>query len=306
MQSHPLPECVSKGPRYPTETKANPREQTGTKSVKPIAKVTVPERSATKSDEPTKAPPAPTGSAIRWSQTPASELLLIWSGHLDGEVGRIVSTDFEKAVRDHQATLPAGASTEGQQIAILEKRVLGIRNRWRFETESDPQAAELSLPHVLLPGRQELSFGSLYQSSARDFVVDVAEMSTAETTFDKVRRNHCCKAPRELESQIVDTSDAAGPGFILSAREGQRRVSVRAQQRDGVIRILAIAYDMDRDKEFRVLRNAIASSYVAFEPLRKRGEARVYDSCQRSDGEGCGAEKPPTRPALWDNKQGPL
>ena len=32
----PLPECVSKGPRYPTETKANPREQTGTKSVKPI------------------------------------------------------------------------------------------------------------------------------------------------------------------------------------------------------------------------------------------------------------------------------
>ena len=233
-------------------------------------------------------------------------MLLIWSGHLDGEVGRIVSTDFEKAVRDHQATLPAGASTEGQQIAILEKRVVGIRNRWRFETESDPQAAELSLPHVLLPGRQELSFGSLYQSSARDFVVDVAEMSTAETTFDKVRRNHCCKAPRELESQIVDTSDAAGPGFILSAREGQRRVSVRAQQRDGVIRILAIAYDMDRDKEFRVLRNAIASSYVAFEPLRKRGEARVYDSCQRSDGEGCGAEKPPTRPALWDNKQGPF
>ena len=214
-------------------------------------------------------------SAVRWSQTPASELLLIWSGHLDGEVGRIVSTDFEKAVRDHQATLPAGASTEGQQIAILEKRVAGIRNRWRFETESDPQAAELSLPHVLLPGRQELSFGSLYQSSAGDFVVDVAERSTAETTFDKVRRNHCCKAPRELESQIVDTSDAAGPGFILSAREGQRRVSVRAQQRDGVIRILAIAYDMDRDKEFRVLRNAIASSYVAFEPLRKRGEARV-------------------------------
>ena len=42
------------------------------------------------------------------------------------------------------------------------------------------------------------------------------------------------------------------------------------------------------------------------QPLRKRGEARVYDSCQRSDGEGCGAEKPPTRPALWDNKQGPL
>ena len=33
----PLPECVSKGPRSPTETKAKSREQTGTKSVKPIA-----------------------------------------------------------------------------------------------------------------------------------------------------------------------------------------------------------------------------------------------------------------------------
>src|SRR6187549_3962112 len=71
----PLPECVSNGPRSPTEPKSNPREPTGAKSVKPIAKVTVPERSATKSDEPTKTTPAPTGPAVRWSQTPTSELL---------------------------------------------------------------------------------------------------------------------------------------------------------------------------------------------------------------------------------------
>ena len=94
-----------------------------------------------------------------------------------------------------------------------------------------------------------------------------------------------------------------GSLFILSAREGQRRVSVRAQQRDGVIRILAIAYDMDRDKEFRVLRNAIASRYVAFAPAPKRDER--ISSCSRSDGERC-ADRPAPEPAQWDNRHGPL
>ena len=121
-------------------------------------------------------------------------------------------------------------------------------------------------------------------------------------TIEKVKQNHCCKAPRALEGPIVDTSDAGGPGFILSARDGQQRVTVRAQQRDGVIRILAIAYDMERDKEFRVLRNAIASSYVAFAPARKRDD-RVT-SCSKGDSERC-PDKPAADPMQWD-RQGPL
>jgi hypothetical protein len=39
---------------------------------------------------------------------------------------------------------------------------------------------------------------------------------------------------------------------------------VRAFQKDNVIRLLAITYTIERDKEFRSLRNAIASSYVPF------------------------------------------
>ena len=70
-------------------------------------------------------------------------------------------------------------------------------------------------------------------------------------------------------------------------------------------RILAITYDMGKDKQYRVLRNAIASGYVAFAPARKR-EERVYDSCQRSDGERCGADKPGSQPVQWDNRQAPL
>jgi hypothetical protein len=72
-----------------------------------------------------------------------------------------------------------------------------------------------------------------------------------------------------------------------------------------VIRILAIDYDMAKDKDYRVLRNAIASSYVAFAPAGQRGEERVYSSCQRNDGERC-ADKAPTESVPWGNRQGPL
>ena len=39
---------------------------------------------------------------------------------------------------------------------------------------------------------------------------------------------------------------------------------MRAFQKDNVIRLLAITYKVERDKEYRSLRNAIASSYVPF------------------------------------------
>ena len=243
---------------------------------------------------------------MKWPQTTASEELLIWSGHLDGEIGRVAPSDFEKAARDFQATLAPGIASEERQVAVLQKRVSGIRSAWRFDRVSDADAAELSLPHKLLPSMQELSHGRRYQSSTGDFVVDIAQWNTDETTVEKARQFHCCRISqaRKIEGAIVDTSDAGGPGFMLSARDGQRRVSVRAQQRDGVIRILAIDYDVAKDKDYRILRNAIASSYLAFGPARKR-EERIFSSCQRNDGERC-PDKPPAEPAPWNNRQGPL
>jgi hypothetical protein len=121
-------------------------------------------------------------------------------------------------------------------------------------------------------------------------------------TIERVKQIHCCKPTRKLEGPIVDTADAGGPGFMLSARDGQQRVSVRAQQKDGVIRILAIAYAMERDKEFRILRNAIASSYIAFAPAQKQDDRLT--SCSRSDSDRCTDKSvPDTKP--WD-RQGPL
>lgn len=227
--------------------------------------------------------------------------MLIWSGHLDGKVGRIASVDFEKSVKAYQATLAPGMPGEEQRTA-LQKRASSIRSGWRFEKESDPQAAELWLPRKLLPSRQELSHGSRYESIPRDFIVDVAEWDTAGLTIEKVKQIHCCKPTRKLEGPIVDTADAGGPGFMLSARDGQQRVSVRAQQKDGVIRILAIAYETERDKEFRILRNAIASSYIAFAPAQRRDDRLT--SCSRSDGDRCADRQVPDA-TPWD-RQGPL
>jgi len=238
-----------------------------------------------------------------WPQTRATEELLIWSGHLDGEVDRIEPTAFEKAVKDVQSTLGPGITSGEQQRAVLEKRIAGIRGGYRFEKENNPQAGELWLPHRLLPSGRQLSYGTQYQSITGDFVVDVAERDAAVLTIETVRKTHCCKPGREPEGRILDISDAGGPGFLLNARDGKQRVSVRAQQRDGVIRILAIAYDVDKDKEYRVLRNAIASSYLAFAVARKR-EDRV-SSCARGDGERC-ADKPAPAPTGWDNQNGPL
>lgn len=249
-----------------------------------------------------RARPPEQRSAI-WPQTPASEEMLIWSGHLDGEVGRIALADFERAAKGFQASLAPGTPSD-EQRAALQRRVSSIRSGWRFEKESDPSAADLWLPRKLLPSRQDLSHGSRYQSLTKDFAVDVAEWDAAGLTLDKVRQLHCCviSPTRKLEGPVVNTSEASGPGFVLNARDGKQRVSVRAQQRDGVIRILAIAYDMDKDKEYRVLRNAIASSYVAFAAAQKPDE-RVT-SCSKSDNERC-AEKAQSNSSPW-GRQGPL
>jgi hypothetical protein len=257
-----------------------------------------------KADKRQRATINPDGRAARgamWPQIPASEEMLIWSGHLDGEVGRIASVDFEKSVKAYQATLAPGMPGE-EQRAALQKHASSIRSGWRFEKESDPEAAELWLPRKLLPSRQELSHGSQYASIPRDFIVDVAEWDTTGLTIERVKQIHCCKPTRKLEGPIVDTADAGGPGFMLSARDGQQRVSVRAQQRDGVIRILAIAYETERDKEFRVLRNAIASSYIAFAPAQRRDDRLT--SCSRSDNDRC-ADRTVPDATPWD-RRGPL
>src|SRR5882672_1798990 len=96
-----LRECI-----FPTEKKTD-------QPIKALAKPGGPEKAATKSaaqgkaiskpDEREKAM-RPVGQGPMWSQSPASEELLIWSGHRDGEVGRIAPADFEKAAKNFQAS----------------------------------------------------------------------------------------------------------------------------------------------------------------------------------------------------------
>jgi hypothetical protein len=57
---------------------------------------------------------------------PLNEEMLIWSGYLDGEVGRIALADFEKSVKAYQATLALGMPPGDEQRAALQKRVSSI------------------------------------------------------------------------------------------------------------------------------------------------------------------------------------
>jgi hypothetical protein len=82
------------------------------------------------------------------------------------------------------------------------------------------------------------------------------------------------------------------PGFVLNAVDGKERISVRAFQRDNVIRLLAITSSVDRDEEFRRLRNAIASSYTPFGSASKEDRSA---SCSNAESNGDACDDKPSR-----------
>jgi hypothetical protein len=244
---------------------------------------------------PAKAGPGPATAPQSAPQHPQQEAgieaMLIWTGHLDGEVGRVAKGDFEKAVRAFQTSLnPAGVGSEltDQQRKTLRTRSDSARSAWEFRRVSDPLTADLWLPMKLLPDSKSLRFGRRYASANGEFSVDVAQFSGPEWTLERLRELHCCKISptRKLEGAIVDRSDAGMPGFVLNAVDGKERISVRAFQKENVIRLLAITSNIDRDEEFRRLRNAIASSYIPFGPASKE-ERSASCSNAESDGEAC-------------------
>jgi hypothetical protein len=252
-------------------------------------------------DAPRKANSSPANAPQSTPQPPQQEArletMLIWTGHLDGEVGRVAKSDFEKALRAFQASLnPAGVGGEltALQRKALQARSDSARTAWEFRRVAEPLTADFWLPMKLLPDSKSLRFGRRYASANGDFSVDVAQFSGPEWTLERLRDQHCCRisATRRLEGAIVDRSDAGMPGFVLNAVDGKERISVRAFQRDNVIRLLAITSNIDRDEEFRRLRNAIASSYIPFGPASKEDRSA---SCANAESSGDACNDKPNR-----------
>ena len=215
---------------------------------------------------PKKSAPVPQPAP---QQEATIEAMLISTGHLDGEVGRVDKSDFDKAVKAFQASL--GRDREGGELTVSQRKTLqgrfeAARTAWQLRKVSDPQGFELSLPALLLSESRRLKYGRRYGSENGDFSVDVAQFATSDWTLEKLEEQHCCRISpsRKLEHKTVVHADGHVRGFILSALDGNDRISVRAFQKDNVIRLLAITYKVERDKEFRSLRNTIASSYVPF------------------------------------------
>jgi hypothetical protein len=213
-----------------------------------------------------KGKPAPEAGP---QQTRELEAMLMWTGHVDGEVGRIRQGDFDKAVRRFQASLGAegvGGKLSDSQRKALETRSRNARSHWQFRKVQDPQAAELWLPTKLLPTSNSLKYGRRYEADGDDFSVDVAQLNASDGGLGLLKDRHA-RGPsgaRKLEGPVIERLDGTVIGFELSAIEGNERISVRAFQKDNLIRLLAITYSLERDKEYRILRNAIGSSYVPF------------------------------------------
>jgi hypothetical protein len=225
------------------------------------------------------------------------EAMLISTGHLDGEVGRVDKSDFDKAVKAFQASL--GRDREGGELTVSQRKTLqgrfeATRTAWQLRKVSDPQGFELSLPAILLSESRRLKYGRRYGSESGDFSVDVAQFATSDWTLEKLEEQHCCRISptRKLEYKTVVHADGDVRGFILSALDGNDRISVRAFQKDNVIRLLAITYKVERDKEFRSLRNTIASSYVPF--ASTAGEDRVA-SCASEEPDRASCNEKPDR-----------
>jgi len=195
--------------------------------------------------------------------------MLIATGHLDGEVGRVAKSDFEKAVKAFRATL--GREGVGVELSASQRKTLqggfdAVRVGWQLRKVSDPQGSELWLPARLVYESRKLRFGRRYEMDNGDFSVDLAQFPVPDWTLESLENQHCCliSSTRKLEHKTVVHAGGDVRGFILGALDGKQRISVRAFQKDNVIRLLAVTYNVERDKEFRSLRNAIASSYVPF------------------------------------------
>jgi hypothetical protein len=221
-------------------------------------------------DAPRKTSPGPTAAPQPTpQQDPAREAMLISTGYLDGEVGRIAKSDFDKAVKAFQAALGrdgVGGELSATQRKALQGRFESARAAWQLRKVPDAQGFELSLPARLLSEGRRLKYGRRYTVDNGDFSIDVAQFPAPDWTLEKLEDQHCCRnlPTRTLESTTIAHVDGDVRGFILSALDGKERISVRAFQKDDVIRLLAITYNVERDSEYRSLRNAIASSYVPF------------------------------------------
>ena len=227
-------------------------------------------------------------------QTREVEAMLMWTGYVDGEIGRITKADFDKAVRRFQTSLGSdvGDKLSDSQRKALEDRNRNERARWQFRKVQNPLAAGLSLPTKLLPTSRILKYGHLYGSDDDDFSVEVVQLTASERSLESVREVHSrgTSGRRRLEGPIIERSDGVVTGFELSAIEGNERISVRAFQKDNVIRLLAITYNVERDKEFRALRNAIGSSYIPFGPTA--GEDRVVSCANEGPDRASCNDKP--------------
>ena len=112
--------------------------------------------------------------------------------------------------------------------------------------------------------------------------VDVAQLNASDGSLGLLKDRHA-RGPsgaRKLEGPVIERSDGTVIGFELNAIEASERISVRAFQKDNVIRLLAITYSLERDKEYRTLRNAIGSSYVPFGAQVKESRSA---SCEAGD-----------------------
>ena len=216
-----------------------------------------------------KAVPRPTvAPQLPPQRDPTVETMLIWTGHLDGEVGRTSKGDFDKAVRAFQASVGrdgVGGELSASQRKALQSRSDGARAAWQLRKVPDAQGFELWLPARLSLENRRLRYGRRYGPDNGDFSVDVAQFAVPDWTLERLEEQHCCRisATRKLEGAVAHVEGEVR-GFILSALDGKERISVRAFQKDNVIRLLAITYNVEHDKEYRSLRNAIASSYVPF------------------------------------------
>ena len=239
-------------------------------------------------------PGATTPSQPTLQQDPAIEAMLISTGHLDGEVGRATKSDFDKAVKAFQASVGrdgVGGELSASQRKTLQSRSESRRAAWQLRKVLDAQGFELWLPARLLSESRRLKYGRRYAVDNGDFSVDVAQFLAPEWTLERLEDLHCCRnlPTRKLEGAVVHVEGEVR-GFILSALDGTERISVRAFQKDNVIRLLAITYNVERDKEFRSLRNAIASSYVPF--ASPATEDRVASCASEEPDRASCTEKP--------------
>lgn len=201
------------------------------------------------------------------------EMMLIWTGDLDAEAGRVPQSERLEAVRKFRgrtASRSVGPLTT-QEIAVLARDSVAERERVGFRPVNDERTGvTVFLPTRLIDDGAPTADGSNrteWRDSRDGFVVRVIKLMNRESDLSRFYENM-----RKLEAEgrtfkwpppgtTVTPSDTA---LTMEGTYGNRSFHIHGRREGDQARILQISYPTEKAMAYLRIANAMMSTFEPF------------------------------------------